>query len=406
VTQIRARKPTGAVPYPLILVEGEEKAGKSWAAALLSKSPRVGATYWIDLGEGGADEYGAIPGARYLVVEHDGTYAQILDQVLAVKEEAARAKAAGEPPVVLVIDCWSDFWDGLKDWASERARDRQKRKGRSVAPDAEVQVTTDLWNDAGTRYRRAMTQLMTFPGIVVLTARGKEVVEIKDGKPVEGARVWKVEGHKSLAFDAVLWLRMFRSQKPLVVGARSVHAGIKPGSDEPQPIEAEHDNLLDWLIFDVLKVDPLAASPRDLVHTTGGELTEDEQVAEQPAQSRQQQRPAPGAAAPATARALALSAAKAATRAGTVAELEEIRKTAPAACTPLDVSSVITPAQRAAAAAHDERLAKAKDHIPFFGWLEACAACITKGGTSVRDASIYDEPEGAEGQQELVGATP
>ena len=54
---IKARKPTGAVPYPVILIEGEEKAGKSYAAALLSTSPRVGATYWLDLGEGSADEY-------------------------------------------------------------------------------------------------------------------------------------------------------------------------------------------------------------------------------------------------------------------------------------------------------------------------------------------------------------
>lgn len=62
---LKTRKPTGAVPWPLVLLEGEEKAGKSWALAELSASDKVGDTYWFDLGEGAADEYGAIPGARY-----------------------------------------------------------------------------------------------------------------------------------------------------------------------------------------------------------------------------------------------------------------------------------------------------------------------------------------------------
>ena len=72
---IKSRKPTGVVPYPVILLEGPEKAGKTWAALLLSRSERVGQTYVLDLGEGSADEYGAIPGVRYEVLEHDGTYA-------------------------------------------------------------------------------------------------------------------------------------------------------------------------------------------------------------------------------------------------------------------------------------------------------------------------------------------
>src|SRR5690606_23124247 len=98
---IKTRKPTGAVPWPLILLEGGEKAGKSWACAELSASEKVGQTYWLDLSEGAADEYGAVPGARYLVVEHNGTWQDIVGQVAEIREEAARAADAGEPPVVL-----------------------------------------------------------------------------------------------------------------------------------------------------------------------------------------------------------------------------------------------------------------------------------------------------------------
>lgn len=260
---IRTRKPTGAVPWPLILLEGGEKAGKSWACAELSASEKVGQTYWLDLSEGAADEYGAVPGARYLVVEHNGTWQDILGQVAEIRKEAARAAEAEEPPVVLVIDSMTAEWDLLKDWAANRAkgsRSNQQRLQRD--PNAEVQVPMNLWNDATARHRRLMTMLMTFPGIVVMTARGKEVASLDaSGRPVEGSKDYKVEGHKSLAYDASVWVRLSREHAPIVVGARSVHAGIRPGVDKPQPMP---DFSLERLIFDALKCDPSAANVRDM----------------------------------------------------------------------------------------------------------------------------------------------
>lgn len=98
MTAIKSRKPTGAVPWPLVLVEGAEKTGKSWALAEFTASEKVGQAYWLDLGEGAADEYAAIPGANYLVIEHDGTWADIVGQVSAVRQEAQRAHTAGEKP--------------------------------------------------------------------------------------------------------------------------------------------------------------------------------------------------------------------------------------------------------------------------------------------------------------------
>jgi hypothetical protein len=69
---------------------------------------------------------------------------------------------------------------------------------------------------------------------------------------------------------------MFRGEKPLVVGCRSVHHGIRPGFDDPQRITEKPDNLLDWLVFEVLKCDPATAHVRDIHATTGGELTAEE----------------------------------------------------------------------------------------------------------------------------------
>jgi len=257
------RPPTGRVPWPLILIEGPEKVGKSWACAQLSASPRVGQTYWLDLGEGAADEYGAIPGARYLVVEHNGTYGAILGAVEEIKALAALAASAGEPPVVLVIDSMTAEWDLLKGVADARARKRLASKGRAITADAEPQISMDIWNTVNGWHRRLMTTLMTFPGVACMTARGKEVAALDaNGRPIEGSREYRVEGQKHLAHDASVWLRLSRDHAPLVVGARSVHAGIRSGVDRPRQLP---EMTLDNVIFDVLRCDPSGAHVRQLV---------------------------------------------------------------------------------------------------------------------------------------------
>ena len=101
---LKTHKPSGAVSWPLILIEGGEKSGKTWMFAELTASPRVGPSYLIDLTEGSAEEYGAVPGARYEVVELDGTFVDLIDQVENIAEIGATELAAGRPPVVLGID--------------------------------------------------------------------------------------------------------------------------------------------------------------------------------------------------------------------------------------------------------------------------------------------------------------
>lgn len=261
---LKTRRPTGAVPWPLILLEGQEKSGKSFACAVLSASPRVGRTLWLDLNEGAADEYGAVPGARYEVIEHDGSWPSIMGQVADAKAEAARARDAGEKPVVLVIDSMTAEWDLLKAWADERARRTDSNKSKLARdPNAEIQISMNFWNDANSRHRQLMTMLMTFPGIVVVTAKGKDVAALDErGRPLEGKKEYRVEGNKNLGYDVSCWVRMFRGQPAVVIGARSVHNGIRPGKDKPR--ELDPDWTLEGLIFDALKCDPAAAHVRDL----------------------------------------------------------------------------------------------------------------------------------------------
>ncbi|WP_336819802.1 AAA family ATPase [Gordonia sp. MMO-8] len=267
MTAINSREPSGTIPYPLILIEGAEKSGKSYAAAQFTASERIGQTYWLDVSEGAADEYAAIPGARYRVIVHDGTWPSIIGQVEAVHAEATRAHDAGEKPVVLVIDSMSAVWDMLKDWTTMRAR--QSPKGRATLakdPDAEIKAPMNLWNDANDRHARIMHLLQTFPGIAIVTARGKTVSSLDDtGRPIPGSKENKVEGHKNLAYDVTAWVRLSRDEPPMVVGVRSVHSGLRPGVDKPQ---TEPDFSIEWLIWDLMQCDPATSRIRDHVATS------------------------------------------------------------------------------------------------------------------------------------------
>ncbi|HCT75761.1 MAG TPA: hypothetical protein DGT23_04035 [Micromonosporaceae bacterium] len=266
---LRTRKPTGAVAWPLTLLEGEEKAGKSWMAATLSASNKVGRTFWIQLGEGTADEYGAIPGVRYEVVEHDGTWRDLFGAVRDIREIAKQAVAKREKPTVLVIDSMPFVWDLLKDWISNRARSTEKAKKILRAdPEAEIAVTANLWNDANARHRSLMKLLITFPGIVVMISRGKWVTAMTNGQPDPNKpKDYRVEGQKELAFDAGHWIRLQRGEHPLIVGAQSVHAGIVPGEDKPV---RRPELTLEQFIFDIIKLDPATAEVRKLIDPQAG----------------------------------------------------------------------------------------------------------------------------------------
>ena len=120
---LKTRKPTGIVPWPMVLVEGPEKSGKTWMALLLSTSKKVGRTILVELGpEGIADQYGTIPGADYEIAEHNGTFEGLSKVIQDATDEAKAVIAADEPPMVLVIDTASEEWDLLKAMAEQRAK--------------------------------------------------------------------------------------------------------------------------------------------------------------------------------------------------------------------------------------------------------------------------------------------
>lgn len=387
---IRGHKASGETPPPWVLLEGEEGAGKTWELVKLSRSPRVGHTYVLEVGENKADEYGGVmPGADITVIDHDGSYSDILAQVQAVWNEAARARAAGEKPVVLGIDSFTFFWAGLKDWVTTRARNSNANKALLAQdPNAEIQVGRHLWNDASSRYNRIANLLHSFPGVVVVTARGAWVsmTDPRTGQPYrDGRKEYSVDGHKSLGYAAHAWVRMTRDGGPQLVACKSAHQGVryekdamgKEANTRELPIPRDKD-LLDWLIFDVMRFDAAKGHTNHHKEFTAGPLDEHERAAD------------PEAAAPVR-RGVedALRAARAAVR---CSDAEVVRETYREAHRDGSLDVDVKPALK------DEwvalvGLAADAPTIPFSAWLTAVGAWVAaNGGLTILNTL---DPDGA-----------
>jgi hypothetical protein len=87
------------------------------------------------------------------------------------------------------------------------------------------------------------------PGIVVLLARGKEVAAVDgNGDPIPRTKDWRVEAHKSLAFDATVWVRLRRDEQPQIIGARSLKFDV-PRSGTPKTLP---DFSIEKLVFELM----------------------------------------------------------------------------------------------------------------------------------------------------------
>jgi AAA domain len=274
---LKTRRPTGTPSWPLILVAGEAKTGKTWSAAEFSGDERISRTFWVDLGEGCADEYGAVPGADYEIVEHDGTWIDIIGQVAEVRDVARAALEAGEPPVMLVIDSMTAEWAMLSSWTDTRARRSQSnQKALEADPDAEIDITANYWNDANSRHNRLMNILKTFPGIVVMTALETEKTQFgPNGRPLPKApKMARPDAQKRLTADASVWVRLALDSPPTIVGMRSVRRTIQPGKDKPRPWP---EFTLSKLVFDELGLASQKAAVRDTPVLNADQVAEGEE---------------------------------------------------------------------------------------------------------------------------------
>ena len=223
---IATRRPSGKPSWPIILLAGREGAGKSWAAASASASDLVGRTLWIGIGEDDPDEYGAIPGADFEIVEHDGSYAGILGAI-----RAAVSEPAGDIPTLIVVDSMTRLWNLLGDNIQAIANGRAK--GRRNAGTGDYAISMDLWNVAASQWAAVMDALRQHQGPVLLTARLDEVVVMEEGKP-STERSWKVQAHKSLPFDAAAVVQLRERGAFLLTKVKSARHQLERPTEIPK----------------------------------------------------------------------------------------------------------------------------------------------------------------------------
>ncbi|MDZ7886573.1 MAG: hypothetical protein U5N53_28380 [Mycobacterium sp.] len=212
---IKTRVPAGGLPWPLVLLEGPERVAR-WLAAEFTAGRTA---YWLDMGLGAADEFAAVPGGGFLVVDHDGTWQDIVEQV----EQLHALAAASAEPFVLVVDSMTAEWELLQEWTFRRS------------------LVGNAWPTAEARHRQLMRLLLTFPGVVVMTARGEDT-----------DAGYRVCGHRDLPVVASLWVRLARGERPQVMS--------HPVADEVIPFPF----TLEWAIFEVYGLDQASAQPRHL----------------------------------------------------------------------------------------------------------------------------------------------
>lgn len=192
---LKTRQPSGKVSYPLVLLAGEAGSGKTWAAVEATAMEEVDRAFFLEIGESQADEYGAVPGADFEIIEHSGALGEIRQAIF----DASQVPAEEGKYNLLIIDSATELWQMLKDEAQAAANAR--RRGRRN-PNGDYSVSMDLWNRANDTWEGIVRQLRQFPGLVIVTARMKITAIVNDDGQPTGGKDFKIEAQKNLHYRA------------------------------------------------------------------------------------------------------------------------------------------------------------------------------------------------------------
>lgn len=232
---LATRKPSGLPSWPVILLAGREKTGKSYHAALASSSSLIGRTLWLGFGEKDPDEYGAIPGADFEIVEYDGTLAGL--QAFA-RAAVAQPQEDGKPNLI-IVDSGTVIWDTLRDKATWMARQRGSINQKTQEPI----VGMDLWNHVTGEWNALLRTLRSHNGPVIITARMDSTTVMNDRGQPTAVKEDKVKGQRNLAYDVDAIIEMPARGQATLTGARSVIHKLP----ERMVIEDFDAKGIDWL---------------------------------------------------------------------------------------------------------------------------------------------------------------
>jgi len=239
---LRTRPATGQVAYPMVLIVGETKSGKSWQAYRLSGSELIGRTFAFELGERTADEYA--PLGDFEVVEHNGTRADLLDQVRAA---TAEPQVDGKPNCI-VLDSGTALWDLHKHRADAKARStRRAREALAADPDAEIETGMTAWTAVKDEYWELMNLLRAWDGITIITARIDIVVRVENGRPVPGQTVRSIQIEKGTPYQMTAIVEVDHPNPPRLTEVQSLNVSIPDGG-----LDLPADDALEHLVFRIL----------------------------------------------------------------------------------------------------------------------------------------------------------
>lgn len=217
------RKPTGVPAAPLIMVSGPPKSGKSLQSYKLGLADTIDQCWVIDLGEGSADEYGAI--GSYQVLDWGRSWADLQDTV---RWCIAQPCPEGQMNA-LIIDSGTEVWDGLKARADKRARNSKRNKeALAKDPDFEVDVSMPFWNDAKETWARVVSPMKLAGHLVgVILVRSEIVAEVVNGAPTN-RKVTSYQCERTLQGVATAHVEIRPDHSAHLIEVRSMHVSVGP----------------------------------------------------------------------------------------------------------------------------------------------------------------------------------
>lgn len=200
------RRPTGKAAWPITLVTGPQKTGKTHIAAEASASPLIDRAFWFTCGENAPDDFLGIDtpeghGApRFEIVDTDGTYRDLY----AAMQDMSRVPMDLERPHLWVLDSGSKLWALLTDMAQEQANHRWAKRDANKhkeLPLDGVTIGMDLWTTAKNRWGGIVDLMRAHQGPSIITARMDYVNVVNAKGDPTGEKTWKVKVEGSLPFE-------------------------------------------------------------------------------------------------------------------------------------------------------------------------------------------------------------
>jgi hypothetical protein len=209
------------------------------------------------------------PDAGFDVLTHDGRV-ETIDAVL--RRLGQHAATLDGPPPVLIIDDTGRLWGLIKDEGSARARDAHRaREILAGDPNADIPMTHTHWGPANAAWDRIVAKLVTFPGIVILSARGgEETINDDTGNP---RREYRTAVHPGLKHAVTCWIQVPRGRGPRLAAGK--HPTVDMSDDRLVERRLGDNWSLAGVVFDILQYTPGPTRPvNQLVPTADPPATE------------------------------------------------------------------------------------------------------------------------------------